>query len=160
MFSDSDRSWCGLWRHVPLDFFSPLSRFTRRDIPATYLSVVVNFCVSRTVSVLLRFECGPEVTWLPFRPLGDVIGKQRWRILKERPRFAIVINWNCLSSWHRFQVNSLSLLTGCDVIAIWPTYGYHRNLNFTYSESPYAILYLSVIVTFCVSRTASVLLSF
>ena len=67
--------------------------------------------VPHIVLVLLSFECWPEITWSSFRPLDDVIGKQRWRILKERYRFTIEKFWNFCSKFFRFLVIGLFSLT-------------------------------------------------
>ena len=71
LFSDTDRSWNGLWRHVHrLLFFAPLSRFTRRNILATHLhSLVFLFeinCTRGKIVRMHRWALTQRVRWAAF----------------------------------------------------------------------------------------------
>lgn len=59
----------------------------------------------------LTFACWPQ---------NGSLGKQRWRSMKERPRFQVLVvisNFSCVL--HRFGVISSFFWTGSDIIAVW-----------------------------------------
>ena len=55
----------------------------------SYLTFIVIFCLTLTVSKIFAFEIGPKMTSLPLAALCVAILDSKWRILKERPRFPI-----------------------------------------------------------------------
>ena len=112
------------WRHA--DFSarwrrrSKISADSERRSPISYLRLIITFGLSLTVSELLVFVCGPEMT--SCRLLRQVASKAKgqcgfWMAV---PNFLLMINYNFWSISYRFRVTSICLWTGNDIMTISP----------------------------------------
>src|SRR5208282_4442017 len=96
---------------------------SERQSTTSYLRLIITFGLSLTVSKLLAFVCGPEVTSCRFIRWVASYVKVQCGFGKAVPDFLFAINYNFWSISYRFRVISICLWTGNDVMPISPLGG-------------------------------------
>src|SRR5208282_2263892 len=113
----------------------------------------MTFDLSLTVSELLAFFCGPEMTSCRF--LRQVASQVKYKggFCKAVPDFLFVINYDFWSISYRFRVISVCLWTGNDVMPIFSARWRLRSNIKADSERQYPTSYSRLIMIFGLSLT-------
>jgi len=114
--------WQAFWIYICCFFFKLLS-------DQNFMKVIHNsFLLRCMVSEITRFYCSPDMTsswFLRQGALPEMFNDGFW---KSDHDFLIALNINFLSGLHGFWENEVLLLTGYDVIVIYPPGGASGNV--------------------------------